>query len=195
MRLRRSSKLVKSGLPIFIVGVILMLTAPFVGVTHVKPVRVLLKDSLTVEFEEVSVLSFRVDSARPGYLVRVFVNVTDVIIGGRRYRPILDVVVIDQEGLDMLERNQTVGYAYVRAAVVQDPILLTVKEIRKPGEYYVVFTNRFPVSARIPVIITDEWDEWNFNLMLNFLLATGLIFTFTGIFWRRVVKLVKGLCS
>jgi len=185
----------KSGLLTVLLGVALMGAAPFLGVNHAKPVRVLLKDCIAVDFGEVSVLSFRVDSVRAGYLVRVYVNVTDVVVGAKTFRPILDIIMVDQEGLDLLELNQTASYIYVKALGVQDPILLTTNEMRRPGEYYVVLTNRFPVKANVPIIITDEWDEWNVNMLLPVLLVTGATLAVLGMFWNRVARHVRGLRS
>ena len=181
----------KSSVLLVLLGVALVVVAPFVGVSHAKPKRVLLKDSVAVEFEEVSVLSFRVDSARAGYLVRIYVNVTDVFVGPKSYRPILDIVVVDQQGLDLLESNQTANYVYVKALAIQNPILLTANDIRRAGEYYVVFTNRFPVSANVPIIVTDEWDEWTVNMLFYLLMIIGAAVAVFGAVWIRVARQIK----
>ena len=176
----------KSSLLIVLFGIALVVLAPLLGTTYVKPKRVLLKDSMTLEFEELGLLSFRVDQVRAGYLVRIFVNVTDVVVGAASYRPILDVVLLDQQGLDLIENNQTVNYVYVKATDIQDPILLTASGIKQAGEYYVVFLNRFPVRADVPVTVTDEWDEWTVNTTFYILIIIGVVVVLLGLVWGRV---------
>lgn len=181
----------KNSILIVLFGVALVVLAPFVGVGYVKAKRVLLKDSVTLEYEEVGLLSFRVDQARAGYLVRIFVNVTDVVVGAASYRPILDIVVLDQQGLDLMESNQTVNFVYVRAMDIQDPILLTAINIKQAGEYYVVFRNRFPVKADVPVTVADEWDEWTVNITFYLLIIIGAAVAVFGAVWDRAVRQIK----
>ena len=181
----------KSSILLVLFGVVLIVLAPFVGVGYVKPTRVLLKDSVAVEYQKLALLSFRVDQPRAGYLVRIFVNVTDIVVGPTSYSPILDIVVLDQQGLDLMENNQTANYAYVRAVDIQASILLTANGIKQAGEYYVVFQNRFPVTANVPVIISDEWDEWTVSIAFYILIVVGVVVAISGAIWQKIAKQVK----
>ena len=181
----------KNRILLMLFGIALVALAPFAGVSYVKPRRVLLKESVKVEYEKVVFLSFRVDRIRPGYLVRIFVNVTAVTVGPANYKPILDVVILDQQGLDLMENNQTVNYVYVKATDIQDPILLTANDIKQAGEYYIVFRNHFPTTANVPVTVADEWDEWNISKVFYLLVIIGLTVTVSGTIFERIARQIK----
>lgn len=172
-------------------GVALIAVAPLVGLNYYRAKRVLLKDSVTLDIGEVSSLSFPVDSVRAGYLVRIFVNVTAVNVGPTIVSPILDIIVVDQQGFDLVEKNQSANYAYVRALGIQSATLLTANNIKQAGEYYIVFENRFPVSTDVPVTIADEWDQWAVYIQFYLLIIVGVAVAVVGAVWKRVARQMK----
>ncbi|GEM_PF-3724870 len=151
---------------LMILAAVFMVAA--IGYRRVR-LPILYRADVEVGVDEVAIIEFRSNSTGIYPRLYVHVEVYPIIVGPAKTYPLLAITMVDEEGLRMIENNQTPSYLYIRAVGVENSTFFELKDI-KPGVYYLLFSNAIPEKAELKVTVIDEWGEFIVDHRLLYLL-------------------------
>lgn len=178
------------GWVLILIGILILITAMFVGIDYRRYNDVLIyRAPIEVYSEETSILEFEVKNPVENGRLYIHIEVYPMWIGPAKVYPLLSIAMVDEGGIHTLEMNQTPGYLYLRAVGVDNSTSFTLEDIQ-PGKYYLLFSNAIPAKAEVKVTVAEEWEEWNVTKSLPVLLSVGSLCIVIGLFWRRIYRII-----
>ena len=139
-------------------GLLFILSALILSVQPQAERAILLnKVPLKVGNEESLYLTLKVNASRPSYTLHIYLELSPYQVGPSTLNPLLNVALIDEDGLKMMERGEPPKYLYLRARALEKSTSFNLKNLNTTGTYYLVFSNALPEKAPINVSVMEEW--------------------------------------